>query len=116
MTREAQLLAQALLNHHKTVCRSPAQTLSIESCLIPYGDLCESAGMAHLKNTAGKFLREIAEWCREKGWPPLNALAVNHATRMPGRGYDDAPGCSLDRWREQVAACIQFLDYPDTVS
>lgn len=116
MTREAQLLAQTLLNHHKTVCRSRAQTLSIESCLIPYGDLCESAGMPHLKNTVGKFLREIAEWCSEKGWPPLNALAVNHATGMPGRGYDDAPGCSLDHWREQVTACVYFLDYPETVS
>jgi len=64
----------------------------------------------------GKYLREIAEWCQVSGWPPLNALAVNHDTQRPGRGYGGAPGCSLERWQDEVTACIRFADYPDIIS
>jgi hypothetical protein len=117
VTPEARALAQALLDHHKHVCGLATDpNLPIDLCVIPYGDLCELAGMPQLKNVAGKFLREIAEWCHKNGWPPLNALAVNHATRMPGRGYDHAPGCSLANWRNEASACISFSGYPDTVA
>src|SRR5919108_6433122 len=112
MTPEARLLAQALLDHHRQACRSRINhDPDIDSCLISYGDLCERAGIPHLKATAGQFLREIAQRSQENGWPPLNSLAVNHDTRTPGRGYDGAPGCSLKNWRDQVNACLNFTDY-----
>jgi hypothetical protein len=110
MSPEAQKLAQALLDHHRKFCR--LQSASLDSCLIAYGDLCEQAGLSHLKPNVGEFLREIAQWCHDNGWPPLNALAVNHDTHRPGRGYGSAPGCSLERWQDDVAACIDFADYP----
>jgi hypothetical protein len=117
MTPEAQKLAQALFKHHRTVCRlQSGEPPGVDLCVITYGDLCERAGLPHLKATVGKYLREIAEWCQASGWPPLNALAVNHDTGRPGRGYNCAPGCSLERWESELAACIKFADYPAVIS
>ena len=116
MKPEAGALAQALLSHQRAVCRSQGRELkAVDRCVITYGDLCERAGLPHLKPTVGKYLREVAQWCHDKGWPPLNALAVNHETRRPGHGYDGAPGCSLARWQDEVAACINFTGYPDSI-
>jgi hypothetical protein len=117
MSPEAQKLAQALLDHHRKVCLSYTQTTpSVESCLIGYGDLCERAGLSPLKPNVGKILREVAQWCHDNDWPPLNALAVNHDTRRPGRGYSSAPGCSREHWLDEVTACINFTSYPALVS
>jgi len=117
MTPEAGALAQALLSHRRKICRSQgSEPTAIDGCVIAYGDLCERAGLPHLKPTVGKYLREVAQWCDDNGWPPLNALAVNHETRRPGRGYDGAPGCSLERWQDEVTACINFTGYPDSIS
>lgn len=117
MSPEAQKLAQALLDHHRKVCHPHTQTSSnLESCLIVYADLCERAGLSCLKPNVGKFLREVAQWCHDNDWPPLNALAVNHDTRRPGRGYDSAPGCSREGWRDEVTACIDFTGYPDLIA
>ncbi len=117
MTPEARALAQALLNHHRQVCcgRTSGQR-SADLCVIPYGLLCERAGVPYLTHTVGHFLREVAEWCHANGWPPINALAVNRETRMPGEGYVGPPGCSLIRWPEEVRACMEFDSYPDLVS
>ncbi len=117
MTLEAHALAQALLHHHKRVCRPGTNSNPvIDSCVIAYGDLCDLAGLPDVDNSIGTFLREIAHWCYQNGWPPLNALAVNHQTQKPGRGYDRAPGCSLANWRAEAAACINFSGYPDNVT
>jgi hypothetical protein len=117
MSPEAKKLAQVLLDHHKQVCRLQNKpSASIDSCLISYGDLCERAGLPRLKPNVGKFLREVAQWCHDKNWPPLNALAVNHETHRPGRGYDGAPGCNQERWQDQVTACITFAGYPNSIS
>jgi hypothetical protein len=114
MSPEAQKLAEALLDHHRKVCQPLKQTSpSVESCLIVYGDLCERAGLSYLKPNVGKFLREVAQWCQDNDWPPLNALAVNHNTLSPGQGYDSAPGCSRERWHDDAMACINFTGYPD---
>jgi hypothetical protein len=116
MSPEAQKLAQALLDHHGKVCRPQSQVgSSVDSCLIAYGDLCERTGLPHLKPTVGKYLRQVAEWCHDNGWPPLNALAVNRDTKRPGRGYDRAPGCKLETWQDEVAAAINFAGYPDFI-
>jgi hypothetical protein len=115
MTSEARALAQALLDHHKRVQAVLGDRYATDSHVITYGELCERAGLTHIKPIIGKFLREIAQWCHDNGWPPLNSLAVNHEIRKPGHGYDSAPGCSLERWSEQVIACITFLGYPDQV-
>jgi len=88
----------------------------VDSTLIPYGALCERAGLSYLSRNVGSFLREVAAWCHDNGWPPINSLAVNYAARMPGKGYGEAPGCSLQRWPQEVGACIQFLGYPDRVT
>ena len=117
LTPEARALAQALLDHHKQFSSlESGQKRNLDSCLIAYGDLCERAGVPHLNPTVGTFLREIAEWWHDNGWPPLNSLAINYGTRKPGRGYDGAPGCSLQKWRQEVESCINFNRYPATVS
>src|SRR2546422_11709270 len=112
MSPEARALAQVLLDHHRQTCLGQGGAPSMASAVIPYGLLCERAGLANFAHRVGPLLREIAEWCHENGWPPINPLAVNYATRMPGPGYDQAPGCSLQRWPEEVAACVEFLGYP----
>jgi len=117
MTAGARALAQALLDHHKQVCRPRrGRHVSVESCVIAYSLLCERAGVPFLTHSVGSFLREVADWCYANDWPPINALAVNRYTGMPGEGYDGAPGCSLLRWPDEVRACIEFDGYPDVVS
>lgn len=114
MTPQAQAMANVLLEHHRHVCvRTPVPRFN--SCLIPYGDLCERAGYAELTQSVGRYLREIAEWCTDNGWPPLNALAVNGATRMPGDNYDLAPGCNILNWPDEAQQCVSFRTYPQRV-
>jgi len=115
MNETAILLANALLEHHRTVClphtfRPPI----IDRCLITYGDLCQQAGTPGLERSIGHFLQQVAEWCAERGYPPINALAVNTQTRMPGEGYDEAPGCSIVAWPAEATTAIVFTNYPAT--
>jgi hypothetical protein len=117
LTPEARALAETLLRRLRDARRrTGGKDADLEACLIAYGDLCERAGISHLKPEVGRYLREIAQWSHDNGWPPLNALAVNHETRKPGHGYDGAPGCSLAGWPDQVSACVSFKGYPDVVS
>ncbi|MEE8449562.1 MAG: hypothetical protein V3S39_08005, partial [Thermodesulfobacteriota bacterium] len=89
MTAEAQALLKVLLDHHKRTCRGPSgPPRDVDAYLIPYGTLCDRAGVPYLTRGVGKFLQEVAEWCHNNGWPPINSLAVNQDTRMPGEGYD----------------------------
>jgi|SRR5208282_752036 len=120
MTSEARTMARVLLAHHRRVCRPLRLTAEqareiINDCTIEYGQLCERAGRPYLTHVVGHFLGVIADWCNENGWPPLNALAINAGTWMPGEGYSKASGCHLERWPEEAAACIVFRDYPDDV-
>ena len=47
MSPEAKKLAQALLDHHRKVCRPQSKASpSLESDLIAYGELCEQAGLS----------------------------------------------------------------------
>jgi len=50
-----------------------------------YGEL--SAKLSLHWRSARWFLGVIQEYCHKKGFPPLQALAVNAKTRIPGRGY-----------------------------
>jgi len=118
-TLEAQVLARELLRHHEQVCRQlgvgkpkDVHDGMIGRSVMPYGTLCELAGVPFLTYCVGRYLGEIAEWCDKNGWPPLNALAVNNETRMPGDGYDGAVGCDLLEWPEQARKCIAFGRYP----
>ncbi|HXG50277.1 MAG TPA: hypothetical protein VNN77_02585 [candidate division Zixibacteria bacterium] len=113
MSPEAEAIARVLLEHRKSVSRGEGKREGLDACLLTYGELCERARLPGAKPAVGKLLREIAVWCHENGWPPLNALAVNHDTRRPGHGYDRAPGCSLAGWRAAVEACLEFKGYPD---
>jgi hypothetical protein len=114
MSPEARALAKALLDHHREVIRRHGEA-SPDSCLISYGVLCDTAGLAYLSPNPGPLLREIAEWCHNNGWPPINSLAVHYKSRQPGEGYDKAPGCSLLNWPKELDACIRFRGYPDTL-
>ena len=123
MTPEASAIANELLKHHNRVCRafeglSPEDITDrmVEQSVMFYGSLCERAGVPYLTHGVGRLLGEIAEWCEASGWPPLNSLAVNRATGMPGLGYDGAPGSDLLHWPEQVRQCIAFAGYPETVA
>jgi hypothetical protein len=112
MTPEARALAQVLLEHHAAVC---AAATDFNSCLIFYSSLCERAGVPYLTRGVGPFLREVADWCATRGWPPINALAVSRDTHMPGEGYDGAPGCSLLTWPAEAEAALTFKGYPPSV-
>lgn len=108
MSAEAVALYRTLLRHHELVCSPGAP---VNACLIFYDKLCNEAGVPHLTRIVGQFLGEVAELCASKGWPPINSLAVNKESRMPGDGYDEAVGCSLFSWADEVRACIDFRRY-----
>lgn len=116
MRNTAIMIANALLEHHADVCvphtiRPPIR----DQCVITYGDLCRAAGCPGLDHVVGEFLGEIAGWCEANRWPPINALAVNAASRIPGGGYDLAAGCDADNWEREIEACIVFTGYPASV-
>jgi hypothetical protein len=122
MTAEATAIAKVLLRRHSQQCGAYKGAIPksitdriVKQSVISYGSLCERAGVPFLTHGVGRFLGEIAEWCEENDWPPLNSLAVNRATGMPGEGYDGAPGSDLLRWPEQIRQCIVFDGYPETV-
>jgi hypothetical protein len=109
MRSEAIAMANVLLKHHKTIRKGQ----NFDKCLIPYGKLCDMANVPWLTHNPGPFLGDIAQWCKMKGWPPLNALAVRADLRHPGDGYDKAAGCSLVDWVSEAEACISFTEYPE---
>ncbi len=50
-----------------------------------YGELCSLMGLHH--RSAQWFLGVIQAYCQRHNFPPLQALAVNKRTRLPGKGY-----------------------------
>jgi hypothetical protein len=60
----------------------------------------------------GSFLGEVADWCAAQGHPPLNSLAVNADTGIPGEGYEGAGGFKIVDWPTEVEQCIRFVGYP----
>ena len=56
---------------------------------ITYAELCKPLGLHH--RAAGWFLGVIQTHCKKHGLPPLQALAVNKRTRVPGGGYIATP-------------------------
>lgn len=115
MSPIAKRLADELLEHHRRVCVPYRQRPPVvDQCVIPYGDLCRRAGVPGIERGVGVYLREVADWCMENGWPPLNSLAVNAESRAPGGKYDSAPGCSLRNWDEEAKQTIIFDGYPAT--
>jgi hypothetical protein len=113
MSPEAIALARVLVDHHRQVRGRGWSPNRLDLCVIPYGTLCDKAGLSYLTRSVGRFLQEVAGWCSANGWPPINSLAVNEETRMPGEGYDRAPGCDLLKWPETVQSFIGFDGYAD---
>ena len=110
-------LGNTLLEHHrfKTAQFPPGKAVNPDKYTIYYSDLCERAGVSEITAGGGQFLAEVAEWCSERQLPPLNSLAVSLETRMPGEGYDGAPGSNIARWPAEVEACIRCTEYPQSL-
>jgi hypothetical protein len=118
MRLESRALLAVLLEHHRfRVYRQDGTVPSWDECRITYGDLCSQAGVPHLTRNPGVFLAEVAAWCfaHNPRLPPINALAVNAETDMPGDNYDLAPGCSLLNWPAERDAVIRCRDYPEAI-
>lgn len=116
MNSTAEMLANALLEQQRNFCLTHAlHPPIIDDCVITYGDLCREAGTPGLERSIGRFLQEVAQWCDANKYPPINSLAVNAESRMPGESYDLAPGCSIVTWPQEVTAAILFQNYPHTV-
>jgi hypothetical protein len=116
MKPESEAMLQALLDWHNYHCVELAQTQR-EECIVPYGVMCENAGVPHLTHACSPFLYEVAEWCVafRPPLPPINALAVNAETRIPGNAYNEAPGCHSANWEDEVREVIACRRYPRTV-
>jgi hypothetical protein len=115
MTIFADRLWNALVDHlGASIIATPiTDHVLVDKYLISYGLLIERAGLsAYLApRSISPFLREIAEECSKLGLKPLNALAVNGETRMPGASYDDAGGFKLTDWARDVPETIKTT-YP----
>jgi hypothetical protein len=70
-----------------------------------YGELCLKLGLHH--RAAGWFLGVIQRYCQTEGLPPLQALAVNKSTRLPGSGY-----VGSTRTHKAHQAALQKVYYP----
>jgi len=84
------------------------------SSVICYGDLCREARVSIPPVGIGRYLDEIGEYCEERDYPLLNALAISKKFQKPGHGYEGAHGGNRRLWRRQVRKCIVFK-YPDKV-
>jgi hypothetical protein len=108
-------ILRALLAHHRQVCQPPGTRLfNVSQRVISYGQLCDSAGVPWLAQRVGPFLLEIAEWCEQHHYPPLNSLAVNAESLIPGDSYDGAGDFLLTDWPADVERCLTFTGYPST--
>ncbi len=86
----------------------------IQSSIISYSSLLAQIGAPiSLAHSVGKYLYEVADWCAGRGYPPINALAVNQAFGMPGTGYFLAPGG--DDWESEIRSCIAYRGYPMSI-
>jgi hypothetical protein len=115
LSPEAVLVCQVLLNHQRSIVRLKRRP-PFQQCLITYGEVCEAAGLPLLTEAISICLWEIAEFCADNGWPPLNAIVINARTREPGKGYEKAPGCSRESWLDEAQRCLDFAHYPDLVT
>jgi hypothetical protein len=114
LSEEAAAICQVLINHQRAILRSTNRP-PFDECLLSYGEVCEYAGLPLLIEPVSGCLWEIAEFCAENEWPPLNALVINARTGEPNKSYDKAPGCSLKAWRDEAQRCIEYAHYPDLV-
>jgi hypothetical protein len=105
MRPTAEAFAKVLLKHHSQFCMPKRRTLrtitdsDVQQCLITYGQLCRQAGKG-TPTGSGTFLGEIHRLCLSKNLPPINALAVNGRTLVPGGNY---PGRD---WQHDIKRCI----------
>jgi hypothetical protein len=113
---EARKLGQALLDHHRARTKEypPGKRVLVPRYTIRYADLCNRAGVSHVLRIVGTFLGEVAEWCAEEGFPPLNSLAIGQGG-VPGEGYDGAGSFHAEDWPKDAEACVRFGGYPATM-
>lgn len=116
MKRESVLLANELLAHHRRVVASkpPGKRVIHSNYTIPYGQLCQRAGVPHALANISFFLLEVAEWSAANNWPALNALAVNAESGIPGEGYDGAGGFKITEWPAELDRCVRFAGFPSS--
>lgn len=116
MSDRAVKLANALLQHQRRFRREPKNVnqKSVEKAIIAYQAIGTNAHIGW--RDIGQPLRDIAEWCDEQGWPPLNSLAVNNKTHEPSKEYDGAGNFQLAQWCYDVRKCIGFSGYPKKVT
>lgn len=111
MRAVARALYAELLSHHQAVCIQHGCPVVIDACLITYDQLVERSCVPISPQSIGAFLWEIGAYCSDRGWPPLNALAVNRQTRMPLEWIGDALGFPRMEWSTEVERCIYFRGY-----
>jgi hypothetical protein len=112
MKPESRRLLNALLRRHHAIINGNIDASVIDCCVVSYADLCEFAGLDRaLAHPSGNFLIEIHEWCIGRGLPPINALAVNEYTRIPGEGYPNRDRC----WATDVENVISCTEYPPEI-
>ncbi|HET6348516.1 MAG TPA: hypothetical protein VFH88_05470 [Candidatus Krumholzibacteria bacterium] len=115
LSEEAVAICQVLLNHQRSILRTEKRP-PFSECLLTYRAVCEGAGLPVFIESVNRCLWEIAEFCADNQWPPLNSLVVNSKTLEPGKDYDKAPGCSLKSWTDEAQACLDFAHYPDLIT
>jgi hypothetical protein len=74
-----------------------------------YGELAGRLGLHH--RSAAWFLGVIQRYCRENNLPPLQALAVNARTKIPGGGYHGS--ARTVRAHAQALAAVRKAPWPN---
>ena len=118
MNKVAKALANTLLTHRLARLQEhpPGKRIIERNYTITYGDLCQRAAFPGTPQSVGRFLGEIAQWCADNDLPPINSLAVNAESGIPGESYDGAAECSIANWPAELEACVRSSEYPSRVS
>lgn len=75
--------------------------------VVPYNELENLFGLSH--NMAGNYAGIVGDFCKDNGWPLLNALVINTTTCKPSSGFDSYLGDSESDWGQCLAECWRFF-------
>lgn len=110
-------LGNVLLARHRRLCAKVTPSAEISGDFVEDVVLnCITAAAligAPSYHSIGAYLKELAQWSRDRGLPPLNALVIAERWGMCGHGYYGAPGCK--NWHADARRCIACKDYPPRV-
>jgi len=117
MTSEARALARVLVYHHSNLgLRAHGLTDIDPDPFLITRRFMSASGRPFSYSDRRTFPTRSCSMVRGEWLAATKSLAVNRETRRPGEGYDNARGCNLVEWHNDVIRCITYDRYPEASS